>query len=419
MATISGDIEGTSQSIGLVSGLALPVLVSGVIAGIGSATGAVSGCVPNFAQGSATGTVIGVSRVIGTVTGQGSATSTVSGYIRIVGKAQGQGSATATESGGLTQIVGKIVNHGSSTGVVTGASQVIGSISGQGSAKSTVSGAYRIIGSITASASATGVTKGRSVITGVVAGQGSATTSATPLIRAKTSASWQGSATASAAGVSIVYGKAAGKGGSTGVVSGGFVSKSYASGSSDGSVNGHLQIVGNIVGAGTAATYGSGSAGTTWFDRYWNALVGIIQTAWPEVTNVVATDISIERRDWINDIDTGRMAGTWCVVSLDINPTDQWGNGPKDEIAATVFYIMPLSGAQNTGKTATTYIADKLAILQKSLYASALPWSLGTVLDDIPIDVSAENPVNVSMLDADRDYQGGSLTVTSVVKALG
>lgn len=150
-----------------------------------------------------------------------------------------------------------------------------------------------------------------------------------------------------------------------------------------------------------------------WFDEYWEALQEIIAAAWPEIpAGQLFQDISIERRDWAALLNENEMSVPWVVVKIDIQPTSEWGVGEKYIATSTIWYITSLKAAAAQGKTATSWITSNLLNLQQALYNSQ---TIGTIPDDIAFDINADNPVNASFLEQKVNFQGGSLTVNTVL----
>lgn len=148
------------------------------------------------------------------------------------------------------------------------------------------------------------------------------------------------------------------------------------------------------------------------YDLFWSGLTAIIGATWPEVVGKCWQDVAVEREDWVNNLNSADLSVPWCVVKLEIAPTSDWGIGPKKITMATIWYITSLQAAKASNVTAATLVTDKIFDLQGALFTAQ---TIGTVLDDVAIDQNADNPVNVSLLDAKLLYQAASLTVQCVV----
>jgi hypothetical protein len=148
------------------------------------------------------------------------------------------------------------------------------------------------------------------------------------------------------------------------------------------------------------------------FDVYWTNLKDAIVTTWPEVDGKIFQDVSIERRDWVNELDKGDLTAPWCIVVFDTEQTDEWGAKPHMMIKPTIYYCTSLALAKAASKPAATFIAGKLLALQESMFNDQYT---GTTLNETVLDVTAENPVNVSFLANKGDYQGGSIMFQSIV----
>jgi hypothetical protein len=154
---------------------------------------------------------------------------------------------------------------------------------------------------------------------------------------------------------------------------------------------------------------------SNWINDYWQALKTIIAATWTDVqVGGIFLDNVMERSEWRNLLDAGQLAVPWVVVVIEAEPTSDWGVGPKQIVKPTIFYCTSVAAAKAAGPTATGYIWSKMAGLQGALMAD---WTLGTTLDEVTIDVSASNPINISFLESKLKYQAGSLQVQTVVLA--
>ena len=153
---------------------------------------------------------------------------------------------------------------------------------------------------------------------------------------------------------------------------------------------------------------------TTWLGYYWANLKAVIEGAWPEIAaGNLFQDNTLERTDWINDLNDNQIQTVWAVAKIAFEQTMDWGMGPapKWKVDTKINYVAPLSSAP-TGETITEYIAGKLMALQAALQAGA---GLGSVLPEMPVTINSDDDLNIPLLDAKLGFQSGSLTVSSIV----
>ena len=153
-----------------------------------------------------------------------------------------------------------------------------------------------------------------------------------------------------------------------------------------------------------------------WHDTYWAGLKSVIAATWPEIRpGQVILDTQIERRDWINELNKGDLSNAYVVVKLEYTPTTDWpASWTAYEVAATIHYIAPTKLPAGTdAKTIAGYLTGRLIALSQALLAA--PAAVGTVLNSFPLATNADDPVNISLLEAKLAYQAGSLQVTSIV----
>lgn len=151
------------------------------------------------------------------------------------------------------------------------------------------------------------------------------------------------------------------------------------------------------------------------FDIFWDNLQLAIVGAWPEVDAQVYQDISIERFDWVNRLDSGDLTVPWCVVVLAEESTDQWGAMPHIIIKPTIYYATSLKIAATAGEaSAAQYIQRKLLALKTAMFTGDP--GVGTVLSQVEFDATAENPMNASLLaNKNGTLQAGSIGFQCVV----
>ena len=126
-----------------------------------------------------------------------------------------------------------------------------------------------------------------------------------------------------------------------------------------------------------------------WYGEYWAAFKDVVAAAWPEIApGNLFQDTRLERADWINDLNDNEIKAAWCVVKMDIAPAEDWvPDWPCYSVAATVHYVLPLSGVPE-GETATEYLVGKQIALTKAFYAAA---GAGTVLSSAPTTMPADD----------------------------
>ena len=156
----------------------------------------------------------------------------------------------------------------------------------------------------------------------------------------------------------------------------------------------------------------------SWYDNYWPGLVAVIHQAWPEIGPAqVFIDTTLERLDWINLSNAGKLGPQWAIVRLTVDAENDWNlDWPCYRVAAAVHYVALSSVAAAAGgtppPTASEYLAQKMKDFQQAAFKS---FALGTVLTGTPLSLSADDPVNVVLLDAKIPIQAAGITLTSIV----
>ena len=158
----------------------------------------------------------------------------------------------------------------------------------------------------------------------------------------------------------------------------------------------------------------------SWYDTYWFGLKSVVVAAWPEVAaDAITLDVSAERRDWINLLNSGQLVPPWVIVKLNIADADDWNpDWQCYQIVASVHYIAQNAAAavQEPPTTITEYLANKTLLLRKAAFSSS---SLGTVLTSAPMSINADDPITAVLLDAKLPFQSASVQITSIVVNTG
>lgn len=378
---------------------------------------------------------VGVDKVIASANVNTVTNESSSGALRIIGKSSVTNTVTTESAVAVKSIIGKSSVNTVTTMSIVGVYNVRAGATAVNTVTSAAArGSNGIIGSANVnsvtSASAAGAVKkfGASATTNTVVN-----TSAVQLIRVPSRSSVNTVTSVTAVGVVKVSGKS-----SVNTVTSTANPTFTVHGSS--SVNtvttaSAVPVV-KIIGKASASTvtntssllptildkFGKPIPKPTWFDRYWNALVAVVTAQWPEVYGKMSMDVGIERRDWVNELNSGHLSVPWAVVTLDFVPTTDRGPFPRYEMTATIYYITSVALAQTAMPstwystqgdwTTATYITDKLIGLQQAIYADQ---TMGSHLDAQAIDVSADNPINVSLLSAKNVFQAGSITITTII----
>ena len=158
----------------------------------------------------------------------------------------------------------------------------------------------------------------------------------------------------------------------------------------------------------------------SWYDAYWQGLVTTISTAWPDIQPAqLFIDTTLERLDWINLLNAGRIGPEWAIVRLAIDDAPDWNpDWPCYQVTAMVHYVALSSiaaagtAAGVSAPTMSEYLAAKMTQLRQAAYHSP---AIGTLLTSTPLSLSADDPVNVVLLDAKIPIQSGGITLTSIV----
>jgi len=157
----------------------------------------------------------------------------------------------------------------------------------------------------------------------------------------------------------------------------------------------------------------------TWYDTYWGGVKSLINATWPEVLPAaLALDVSAERRDWINLLNSGQLVPPWVIVKLEITDTDWSPDHQCFQVVATIHYIAQTSAgaAQTPPTTATEYLTNKVIALYRAAFGAD---NLGTVLTSAPLTANSDDPVNLVLLDAKIPFQSAAAQITSIIVDAG
>ena len=152
---------------------------------------------------------------------------------------------------------------------------------------------------------------------------------------------------------------------------------------------------------------------SNWYGDYWASFKDAVALAWPEIApGNLFQDTRLERADWINDLNGNEIKSAWAVVKVDITDADEWGTDwPCFSVAATVHYILPLSGVPE-GQTATEYLTGKQIDLYQTMFRAG---GIGTVMTSAPLSMNADDDLTMVLLEAKLPYQAAGVQITSIV----
>jgi hypothetical protein len=140
-------------------------------------------------------------------------------------------------------------------------------------------------------------------------------------------------------------------------------------------------------------------------------LAQLIEATWPEVT-LIYPDTTVERVDWVLKLNKGELVAPWVVVVWKEASTDQWcANRSMLQVTPTVYYVADQTAADTAGVLLQDYIDTKLRALKAAVFADH---NMGTVMNEVEIDTTADNPVNVSLIENKESLLGGSIMFTII-----
>ena len=136
----------------------------------------------------------------------------------------------------------------------------------------------------------------------------------------------------------------------------------------------------------------------------------IVKTTWADVTNPTFRLTQIQRRNWVNEISTGKLTAPYCVIELPPPVMEEgWSaSAVTYKATPTVFYI---AAEKDGGGDIGALIEQRLSDLSDRL----LFGFNYTVTDAPTIDTSASQSVNDSMLAAEMPYLAGAITFGALI----
>ena len=150
---------------------------------------------------------------------------------------------------------------------------------------------------------------------------------------------------------------------------------------------------------------------SNWHVTFWADLVGAISAAIPTLTSISRVT-QVQRRNWSNDIDSGALTSPWCLVQVGKEAQDEsgeWGSTVRAYLVPVQIYII----RETSGTNIAADLEADAAALQDTLDLPSA-YSFLVPLQGFEIDASEENPINISMLEADMPYQSVSFGFTAV-----
>jgi hypothetical protein len=139
-----------------------------------------------------------------------------------------------------------------------------------------------------------------------------------------------------------------------------------------------------------------------WRGAYWTDLKTAINAVWPEITQTFKV-VNVERLNWQNEIGKKRLVAPWCVVHLPRIERAQ-GFGAANQTynpTPTVYYVAEYK------EGAVDDLSAKLNLLEDYLMTHGFSFTLEE--ETLNQDISEENTVKASMLQADMLYVAASL----------
>ena len=137
----------------------------------------------------------------------------------------------------------------------------------------------------------------------------------------------------------------------------------------------------------------------------------IVKATWPDVTNPTFRMTQIQRRNWVNEISSGKLTAPYCVIEMP-PPTNAAGWSPSAVTylaTPTVYYI---AAEKDGGGDIGALIEQRLSALTDALLFGGFPY---TVTEEPTADTSASQAVNDSMLAAEMPYLSGALTFGALI----
>ena len=134
----------------------------------------------------------------------------------------------------------------------------------------------------------------------------------------------------------------------------------------------------------------------------------IVKATWPDVTNPTFRMTQIQRRNWVNEIGSGKLTAPYCVIELPPPaPATGWCVSAVTYLATpTVYYI---AAEKDGGGDIGALIEQRLADLTDALLFGGFRYTIPETFQPTT-DTSASQAVNDSMLAAEMPYLSGALT---------
>ena len=136
----------------------------------------------------------------------------------------------------------------------------------------------------------------------------------------------------------------------------------------------------------------------------------IVKTTWTDVTNPTFRLTQIQRRNWVNEISSGKLTAPYCVIELP-PPLMETGWGVSSIIYKATPVVFYIAAEKDGGGDIGALIEQRLSALSDRLL-----FGCGYTVTDAPtIDVSASQSVNDSMLAAEMPYLAGAISFGALI----
>ena len=136
----------------------------------------------------------------------------------------------------------------------------------------------------------------------------------------------------------------------------------------------------------------------------------IVKTTWTDVTNPTFRLTQIQRRNWVNEISSGKLTAPYCVIELP-PPLMETGWGISSIIYKATPVVFYIAAEKDGGGDIGALIEQRLSALSDRLL-----FGCGYTVTDAPtIDVSASQSVNDSMLAAEMPYLAGAISFGALI----
>ena len=136
----------------------------------------------------------------------------------------------------------------------------------------------------------------------------------------------------------------------------------------------------------------------------------VVKTTWTDVTNPTFRLTQIQRRNWVNEISSGKLTAPYCVIELP-PPLMEIGWGISSIIYKATPVVFYIAAEKDGGGDIGALIEQRLSALSDRLL-----FGCGYTVTDAPtIDVSASQSVNDSMLAAEMPYLAGAISFGALI----